>query len=85
MDSPILDEGPSVVYSLFEVRSSTAPGGSSNPQPAHDAASKKLARFLAQQDIDPTPRGNGISIGIGSSGGVDPSISELKAEIGVLN
>ncbi|CAI9291160.1 unnamed protein product [Lactuca saligna] len=83
--SPILNEGPNVVHSSFEAGSSSATGGSSTPQPAHNASSERLARFLAQQYIDPTPQGKGISIGSGSSEGVNPSVLELKAEIGVLN
>ena len=50
-------KGPSNVRSSFEVGSSSAPGASSPPQPAHDVASLRLARFLAQQDSDPLPRG----------------------------
>ena len=74
-------KGPSNVRSSFEVGSSSAPGGSSPPQPTHDVASLRLARFLAQQDSDPLPRGKWISIGEGSLGGAGPSISELKEEI----
>ncbi|CAH1428595.1 unnamed protein product [Lactuca virosa] len=68
-----------------DIQYSSAPGVSSTPQHAHDVASERLDRFLAQQDSDPAPRGKGVYIGAGSSGGVDPLISELRAEIGVLN
>ncbi|CAI9277858.1 unnamed protein product [Lactuca saligna] len=81
-DSHSMHEEPITVRSSFEVGSSLAPGGSSPPQPAHDAASERLSGFLVQQDIGPAPRGKGISIGAGSSEGVDPLISELKAKIG---
>ena len=65
-ESQVLKRRPSVVRSSYEFRSSSAPRGFSPPQPAHDVASKRLARFLAQQDSDPSPRGKGISIGEGS-------------------
>lgn len=46
---------------------------------------ERLSRFLAQRDFVPVPRGKGVSIRVGSSRGVDPLISELQAEIGILN
>ncbi|CAI9284073.1 unnamed protein product [Lactuca saligna] len=70
---------------FFKVESSSAPGGSSTPQPVHDVASERLSRFLAQQDFDPAPPDEGMSIGAGSSGGVDPLIFELQAKIIILN
>lgn len=84
VDSIVLHEETNVVHSFIETGSSSALGPSSDPQLTHDTASERLARFLEQQYIDPAPQGKRISIGEGSSGGVYPSISELKSEIGVL-
>ncbi|CAH1435650.1 unnamed protein product [Lactuca virosa] len=85
VDSQVLNEGPSGVRSAFEVGISSAPGGSSTPQPTHDVAFERLARFLARQGVDPAPRGKGISIGAGSPDKEDSTIFELKEEIGILN
>ena len=46
MDGQVLDEGTSFVPSYFDVESSSAPGGSSTPQPVHDEASERLSKFL---------------------------------------
>ena len=49
------------------------------------SASKRLAKLLVQKGSVLSPRAKGISIGEASSGGADPSVSELKEEIGVMN
>ncbi|CAI9264703.1 unnamed protein product [Lactuca saligna] len=77
-------DSTSVARSSNEARSSLTHGGSSPPRPAHDAAFERLARLLAQQDSDPSPCGKGISIGEGNVGGEEPSIVDLRVEIGVL-
>ncbi|CAI9263397.1 unnamed protein product [Lactuca saligna] len=76
---------PSVVWSFYEVGSSSTPGGSSTPPPLHDATSERQARFLAREDVDPAPRGKGISIGARTSDKEEAIIFELKEEIGILN
>ncbi|CAI9270473.1 unnamed protein product [Lactuca saligna] len=43
VESKILHEGHSFVHTSFEVGSSSAPEGSSAPQPAHDATYERLA------------------------------------------
>nr|KAJ0216966.1 hypothetical protein LSAT_V11C300126710 [Lactuca sativa] len=78
-------EGPSVIRSYHEVGSSLAPRGSSPPIHVHDAASERLARLLVQPYFDSFSRSKGISIREGNVGGADPSVFDLKAEIGVLN
>lgn len=80
-----MKEGPSVVQSSYEAGRSSAPGGSTLLQPAHNVASDRLAKLLAHQDFDPSTRAKGIFIGEGSLGGADPSISDLRVEIGILN
>ena len=83
IESPILDEGPS--FSSFELGISSAPSGSSAPQPAHDAASERLARFLSQESVNPAPKGKFISIGATSSNNEDSTVFKLKEEIGIMN
>ncbi|CAI9303248.1 unnamed protein product [Lactuca saligna] len=83
-ESQVLKEGPSVARSSHEAGSYSAPGGRSPPQPMHDAASERISRLLVQQDFDYSTRAKGISIGEGSSRGADPSISELKINLGGL-
>ncbi|CAI9298441.1 unnamed protein product [Lactuca saligna] len=61
------------------------PDGSSNPPPSHDVAFERLARFLARKDVDPAPRGKGISIGAGISDKEDSTIFYLKVEIRIIN
>lgn len=75
-------KGPST---MFETGSSLVPRGSSLPRPAHDIASERLSRVLVVQEATGLPPcGKVISIEDGNSGGVYPSNSELKVEIGVL-
>ncbi|CAI9279432.1 unnamed protein product [Lactuca saligna] len=68
VEGTILDEGTSFAYSSFEAGSLSTLGSSSPPQPKHDAASECLTSFSAQEDVDPAPRGKGISIGAGGYG-----------------
>ena len=70
---------------MFETGSSSAHGSFSPPRPAHDITFMRLARALAVQEaLGLPPHGKGISIKEDNSGGVDPSNSGIKGEIGLL-
>ncbi|CAI9300131.1 unnamed protein product [Lactuca saligna] len=68
----MMHEEPNIVLPSCEAMSSSAPGGSLTPQPVHDVASERVARFLGCEGDVPAPRGKGILI--------DVRVSELEKE-----